>query len=50
MEHDRALQTVISGLLQDHTELFEQFSDGPSLKKWLADTIFGVTYQGAAAG
>jgi type I restriction enzyme R subunit len=32
-------------LLSDHTELFKQFSDNPSFKKWLGDTIFGVTYQ-----
>ncbi len=32
-------------LLADHTELFKQFSDNPSFKKWLGDTIFGVTYQ-----
>ena len=32
-------------LLADHTELFKQFSDNPSFKKWLGDTIFGVTYR-----
>ena len=31
--------------LTDHTELFKQFSDNPSFKKWLGDTIFGITYQ-----
>ena len=31
--------------LSDHTELFKEFSDNPSFKKWLGDTIFGVTYQ-----
>ena len=31
--------------LSDHTELFKQFSDNPSFKKWLSDTVFGVTYQ-----
>ena len=44
LEHDRALQKVVIGLLSDHTELFKHFSDNPSFKKWLADTIFGVTY------
>ena len=34
----------------DHTELFKQFSDNPSFKKWLADTIFSVTYEDEAAG
>ena len=32
-------------LLADHTELFKQFSDNSSFKKWLGDTIFGATYQ-----
>lgn len=44
LEHDRALQKVVIGMLADHTELFKQFSDNPSFKKWLGDTIFGVTY------
>lgn len=35
-------------LLADHTELFKQFSDNPSFKKWLGDTIFGVTYDDMA--
>lgn len=47
LEHDRALQKVVIGMLSDHTELFKQFSDNPSFKKWLSDTIFGVTYEGA---
>jgi type I restriction enzyme R subunit len=45
IEHDRALQRVMIELLADHTELFKQFSDNPSFKKWLGDTIFGATYQ-----
>ena len=45
IEHDAALQRVMTNLLADHTELFKQFSDNPSFKKWLSDTIFGVTYQ-----
>jgi hypothetical protein len=27
-------------MLADHVELFEQISDIPGFKKWLADTIF----------
>jgi type I restriction enzyme R subunit len=45
IEHDAALQRVMIDLLTDHTELFKQFSDNPSFKKWLGDTIFGMTYQ-----
>lgn len=48
LEHDRALEKVVIGMLSDHTELFKQFSDNPDFKKWLADTIFGVTYEEAS--
>ena len=44
IEHDKALQRVIMALLSDHTELFKQFSDNPSFKKWLSDTVFRLTY------
>ena len=44
IEHDKVLQKVIIDLMTDHTELFKQFSDNPSFKKWLADTIFRETY------
>ncbi|MFI0434995.1 MAG: type I restriction endonuclease subunit R [Parachlamydiaceae bacterium] len=44
IEHDKALQRVMVELLSDHTELFKQFSDNPSFKKWLSDTNFGATY------
>ena len=45
IEHDTALQRDMIDLLADHTALFKQFSDNPSFKKWLGDTIFGVTNQ-----
>ena len=45
LEHDRALQKIVIDLLADHTELFKQFSDNQSFKKWLSDTIFGLTYR-----
>lgn len=44
IEHDKALQRVLIGLLSDHTELFKQFSDNPAFKKWLSDTNFNATY------
>lgn len=44
IEHDKALQRVIVELLADHAELFKQFSDNPSFKKWLGDTNFMTTY------
>lgn len=30
--------------MKDDTELFKQFSDYPEFKRWLTDTVFGITY------
>jgi type I restriction enzyme R subunit len=49
IEHDRALQRVMINLLTDHTELFKQFQDNATFKKWLGDTIFSATYTDAGA-
>lgn len=49
IEHDAALQRVMIDLLADHTELFKQFSDNPSFKKWLSDVIFQATYEEKSA-
>lgn len=45
VEHDKALQRAIVGLLTDHTELFRQFSDNASFKQWLSEQVFDLTYQ-----
>jgi type I restriction enzyme R subunit len=45
IEHDRALQRVMIELLSDHTELYKQFSDNPSFRKWLAESVFAATYE-----
>ena len=44
IEHDKALGRVMTALLKDDTELFRQFSDNESFKRWLTDTVFGLTY------
>jgi len=36
-------------LLKDDTELFKHYSDNESFKRWLADTVFGLTYEETAA-
>jgi type I restriction enzyme R subunit len=46
IEHDKALGRVMTALLKDDTELFKQFSDNESFRRWLADTVFGLTYAG----
>ena len=47
IEHDKALRRVMTALLQDDTELFKQFSDNESFRRWLTDTIFAITYKAA---
>jgi type I restriction enzyme, R subunit len=49
IEHDAALLRVMVSLLKDDTELFKQYSDNDGFKRWLADTVFGLTYQETAA-
>jgi len=44
IEHDKALGRVMTELIQDDTELFKQFSDNESFKRWLTDTVFAQTY------
>ena len=45
VEFEKALGRVMISLLADQTELFKQFSDNESFKKWLSDAVFGLTYQ-----
>jgi len=45
IEHDKALARVMTALLQDDTELFKQFSDNESFRRWLTDTVFALTYE-----
>lgn len=44
VEHDKALQRVLISLMKDDTELFKQFSDNESFRRWLEDTSFAITY------
>jgi len=50
IEHDKALESVIVDLLSDHTDLFKQFSDNPSFKKWLSNHVFVITYDQVKSG
>jgi len=45
IEHDKALARVMTAVLKDDTELFKQFMDNESFKRWLTDTVFGLTYE-----
>lgn len=45
IEHDNALLRVMHDLLADQTELYKQFSDNESFRRWLADMVFSATYK-----
>ena len=49
IEHDKALARVMNAVLKDDTELFKQFSDNESFRRWLSDTVFSVTYEDEGA-
>ena len=48
IEHDKALARVMLKVLRDDTELYKQFSDNDSFRRWLMETVFALTYQEAA--
>ena len=50
IEHDKALARVVTAVLKDETELFKQFMDNESFRRWMTDTVFGLTYSEARAG
>ena len=49
IEHDKALARVMTAVLKDDTELFKQFMDNESFRRWLTDTVFGITYERSTA-
>jgi type I restriction enzyme R subunit len=44
IEHDKALKRVITAMFKDDAQLFKQFQDNDYFRRWLTDTIFGMTY------
>jgi type I restriction enzyme R subunit len=44
IEHDKALGRVMTAVLKDDTELFKQFMDNESFRRWITDTVFSLTY------
>ena len=50
IEHDKALLRVMTSVMKDDTELFKQFMDNQSFKRWLTGTVFGLASEQAGAG
>ncbi|MEA1926614.1 MAG: hypothetical protein U9N73_00280, partial [Candidatus Auribacterota bacterium] len=44
IEHDKALLRVMTSVMKDNTNLFKHFMDNDSFRRWMTDTIFGLTY------
>ena len=34
-----------TAVLNDNTELFKQFMDNEGFRRWMTDTVFGITYE-----
>lgn len=49
LEHDRALKRVMTELLKDDTDLYKHFSDNPSFRKYVSDSVFESTYERSAS-
>ena len=45
IEHDKALKRVITAMFKDDAQLFKQFQDNDAFRRWLTDTVFGMTYE-----
>lgn len=50
IEHDKALVRVMTAVMKDDTELFKQFMDNESFRKWMTDTVFGLTFNPPGPG
>ena len=49
IEHDRTLLRVMTAVMKDDTELFRQFMDNQSFKRWMTDTVFTLAFEQAEA-
>ena len=47
IEHDMALERAMNEYVADPIELYRQFSDNESFRRWLLETNFATTYKGS---
>ena len=47
IEHDKALERAMTEYVADPIELFKQFSDNESFRRWVLETNFATTYVGS---
>jgi type I restriction enzyme R subunit len=44
IESQKAVNKAVINLMADNMEIFKQYNDNESFKKWLSDMVFNVTY------
>lgn len=49
VEHDRALERVMTSIVKDDTQLFKLFADNDGFRRWLTEQMFQLTYYDASA-
>jgi len=49
IEHDKALERVMTALVRDDTELFKRFVDDENFKRFVTESVFRITYDKPAA-
>jgi type I restriction enzyme, R subunit len=49
MAHDQALGKVMQHLLKDDTQVYKQFAENESFKRFVSDMVYEITSQGGAA-
>ena len=45
MAHDQALSKVMQSLLKDDTQVYKQFVENESFRRFVADMVFGLTQE-----
>ncbi len=40
----------MTAVMKDDTELFKQFMDNEGFKRWMTDTVFGLTFEEKGTG
>ena len=45
VEHDAALKRVMMSVLNDDMQLYKEFADNESFKRWMTETVFRLTYE-----
>ena len=49
IEHDKALERVMTSMTKDDMQLFRQFIDNDSFKRWMTDAVYVLTSQNVGA-